>query len=248
MREIEERNEPKTGHGTGGKRHPDVASQSRTEHACSTTGPILVPTPTTPGTSLKGLSILDPQTTWQKSIGFETIMPPNRQQRIGTGWNWSRAVAVPKLSILRVLWPQSPCVRGAICRGRQCPDDRPLQVTWVPQREFSGPRGRAEPRDPANPASLHPFAHSPRPAFEDAWSRPLPAEVDPRGIPILCVLGGIQRNERFCTPRRPDCLSGLCVVQAHRALGPPDWPPPDEPWLDAAHGSRLQRPSRRRCR
>ena len=63
-----------------GKRHPDLASQSRygtrlfhdRAHPCAD--------PYHPGTNLEGRRILDPQITWQKSIGFETNIPLNGEQ------------------------------------------------------------------------------------------------------------------------------------------------------------------------
>ena len=118
------------------------------------------------------------------------------------------------------------------------------------------PQGFPPPVRPENLSLLHSLAHFPRPAFEEAWSRPLPAEVDSRGGPTLCVLGGIQRNERFCLPRKPLCLFGLCTVRIRRTprpAGPSDQPPRINPpvinaGLDAAHRPRLQQPSPYICR
>ena len=94
-------------------------------------------------------------------------------------------------------------------------------------------------------APIRLLSHSPRPDFEEAWSRPLPAEVDSRGVLTFCALGGIQRHERFCSPRRPARLAGLCVARAHSARGPPHPTPAIRPRLDAPDRHRLQR---LRCR
>ena len=134
-------------------------------------------------------------------------------------------------NLFRLFWPG---LAGAV----QAVSDRCRTAVVQPLPPLGGGGGRAE-----NPSPLCSLAHPPRPAFEDAWSRPLPAEVDSRGVPTLCVLGGIQRNERFCPPRRPVCLFGLCTVRTHRTLRPPDQPPLISPWLDAAHGPRLQQSS-----